>query len=153
MERWSCGPILDPDVVFPVLKKFKYPTKLPTKKSVICSLRFYTENKFSQEEAIQEVSKRVCAKWYHDTVYCVSIRSIRRRMKKIWYGFREGKRGGQVNRKKKLLKRTRNWLMKLVLYLMCMLKMKKDARCASRNRGWRWQEERENIRWTWNHSD
>ena len=92
MQRRSDGPILDPNIVFPPLQRFHQPNKLPTKRSVISVLRFLTEDKWTHSDAIAEVAKQVYAKWYHDTVYCVTIRSVRRKVKTMWEIFWEGKR-------------------------------------------------------------
>ena len=74
----SHGQLLDPDVNFPKIATFNEPTKLPTYKSVIGVLRFLTENKHSHSSSVYEVSKRIFAKWYHDTVYCVQWRTLQR---------------------------------------------------------------------------
>ena len=92
MERRSSGPILDPDIAFPVADCFQHKNKLPTIKSIIGLLRWYTEHKFSHQQAVKDVSKIVFAKWYHDTVYCISLRSIERKMTKLWGDFREGRK-------------------------------------------------------------
>ena len=93
MQRRSEGPILDPEIVFPPLGVLEHPTKLPSIKSVICVLRYLTaENKYSHNVAIQEVSKLVYAKWYHDTVYCLNVRTIHRKIETLWKTFKEGKR-------------------------------------------------------------
>ena len=90
MSTRSSGTLLHPDVDFPILVKFKDPTKLPTYLSVIGVLRHLTENKLTHEEAVCEVSKLVYAKWFHDTVYCITLQGIRKKMTKIWKIFREG---------------------------------------------------------------
>ena len=92
MQRRSRGPILDPDIVFPPLEVFDHPKKLPTTKSVIGVIRYLTEDKLSHSSAIKEVSKLVYAKWYHDTVYCISLRSINRKLSGLWDIFREGRK-------------------------------------------------------------
>ena len=90
MSTRSSGALLHPDVEFPILVKFKDPTKLPTYLSVIGVLRHLTESKLTHEEAVCEVSKLVYAKWFHDTVYCITLQGIRKKMTKIWKIFREG---------------------------------------------------------------
>ena len=89
MKRRSSGPILDPDIVFPPLEIFMHPTMLPTTKSVIGVLRHLTQNKLSHDEASKEVSKLIYAKWYHDSIYCLSQRSIERKVKALWKDSRE----------------------------------------------------------------
>ena len=89
MNTRSTGPNLHPGVVFPVLERFEEEKKLPTNQSIIGVLRYFTEQNYSHQKAITEVSKRVYAKYFHDTVYFASIRSIERKMKKMWDNFRE----------------------------------------------------------------
>ena len=49
--------------------------------------------------AAREVAKRVYAKYYHDTVFCVSLSTIQRRVEGIWKQFIEGrKRYGQTGK-------------------------------------------------------
>ena len=50
---------------------------LPTTKSAIVVLRHLTQNKLSHDKASKEISKLVYAKWYHDSIYCLSQRSFR----------------------------------------------------------------------------
>ena len=88
----SSGPLLDANVVFPPLKCFEHPNKLPTVKSVIGCLKYLTEAKNSHESAVKEVAKRVYCKYYHDTVCCSNIRGIERRITKLWSNFREGRK-------------------------------------------------------------
>ena len=74
---------INPDVVFPLLDKFQHPTKLPTNKSVIGVLKSKTAGGKVQtrhEDAVREVAKLVYSKWFHDTVYCVSFRTMKRRV-------------------------------------------------------------------------
>ena len=92
MQRRSEGPLIDPAIVFPSMEVFEHPKKLPTTKSVIGVVKYLTERKFSEKVAIQEVSKLVFAKWYHDTIYCVSVRSINRKVSQAWRTFFEGRK-------------------------------------------------------------
>ena len=88
------GPLLDPDINFPVLKNFVNKKKLPVYGDVIGVLRSILEDKKSNEsqnEAINEVRKQVYAKWYHDSVYCISPSAITKRIEKDWAVFKEGK--------------------------------------------------------------
>ena len=88
----SSGPLLDPDVLFPSCKEFEHPKKLPTVKSIVSCLKYLTNKKYTHEQAIREVAKRVFAKYYHDTVCCLSLRGIEKRVEGIWDTFREGRR-------------------------------------------------------------
>ena len=54
--------------------------------------------KNSHDAAAVEVSQLVYAKWYHNTVYCQSQRTILRKVKTLWNDFREGKKIYQANR-------------------------------------------------------
>ena len=92
MNTRSSGALLHPDVTFPTLTKFKNPTKLPTNASVIGVLWYLTEQKFTHDDAVNEVSKLVYAKWFHDTIYCLTLQGIRKKMKKLWDVFREGRK-------------------------------------------------------------
>ena len=42
--------------------------------------------------AVNEVSKQVYSKYYHDTVYCLSVRSITRKIENLWKLIKEGKK-------------------------------------------------------------
>ena len=92
MSTRSSGCLLHPDVTFPSLAKFDNPKKLPTNGSVIGVLRHLTENKFTHDDAVVEVSKLVYSKWFHDTVYCITLQAIRKKMRKMWDIFREGRK-------------------------------------------------------------
>ena len=92
MNTRSSGGLLHPDVMFPSLPKFDHPKKLPTNLSVVGVLRYLTEAKFSHDVAVREVSKLVYAKWFHDTVYCISLQGIQKKLRKMWDEFRKGKK-------------------------------------------------------------
>lgn len=100
MSTRSSGALIHPDVAFPSLLKFDSPKKLPTNGSIIGVLKQLTESKFSHEDAIVEVSKLVYAKWFHDTVYCITLQGIRKKMKKMWDIFREGRKRYQEGKTK-----------------------------------------------------
>ena len=90
--RKSSGGI-DPNVLFPPLEDFQHPTKLPVHKSVLGVMRHLMAGGKAQmtvNEATREVAKRVYAKWFHDTVYCISLSSIVYRLEKLWKTFKEG---------------------------------------------------------------
>ena len=86
---------IDPDILFPVTTAFTPRSQLPTYKSVLGLLQYYTsggrENK-AHKDAVREVSKQIFAKYFHDTVFCISFESIVGRVEKAWKIFREGRR-------------------------------------------------------------
>ena len=88
------GLILHHVVVFPEMSEFTPRTKLPTFKSIIGVLKFLTQNhtKTSHKEAVKEVSGRIYANYFHDTVYCKSLRSIERGVGETWKNSREGRK-------------------------------------------------------------
>ena len=90
---------INPDVEFPVLDKFLHPSKLPTYKSVIGVLQSLTAVRTEHKEAVREVAKKVHSKWFHDTVYCLSLSTICTRITKTWEIFREGRRRFREGRK------------------------------------------------------
>ena len=89
------GPLLDPDIDFPMIAKFSNPKKLPLYSDVIGVLRYLLESKNTNIEvnqALNEVKKNLYSKWYHDTVYCITPASILKRLQKDWAVFKEGKK-------------------------------------------------------------
>ena len=60
---------------------------------------------------MKEVAKKVFCKYYHDTVCCLTIRGIEKRVTKLWNNFREGRKriatgrqgGGAVGSYKKIV--------------------------------------------------
>jgi hypothetical protein len=66
----------DADKDFPPSKYFQPPTKLPTLQSVIGMIRYHLEEvgigKVTADMVVREVAKQIYAKYYHDTVFCVS---------------------------------------------------------------------------------
>ena len=90
---------IDPSVVFPSMPKFLPSSQLPTIKSVIGVLQHLVLQNLasgvpqtSHKDAVREVAKLVYAKWYHDTVYCLPLNGIDRKLEKMWATFREGKK-------------------------------------------------------------
>ena len=86
------GPVLDADIVFPMMEKFQHKRQLPTIKSVIGVLRHLSDKKVAHNSAIKEVVKLVYSKWYHDSVYCFTFRFMERKLTEMWKDFREGKK-------------------------------------------------------------
>ena len=85
---------------FPPSKQFQPPAKLPTMQSVIRMIRYHLEEvgigKVTVNMAVREVAKQIYAKYYHDTVFCVSLSTIQRRVEALRKQFSEGrKRYGQ----------------------------------------------------------
>ena len=86
---------MDPNVLFPAMTNFLHPTKLPAIKSVIGVMRHLMAGgkaRMAVKEAAREVAKRVYAKWFHDTIFCISLSTIVDRLEKMWLTFKEGKR-------------------------------------------------------------
>lgn len=102
----SAGPVYDPKFHFSPEEKFQPPNKLPTVKSVISSIRYHVKGieggtggrGVSVKEAIREVAKQVYSKWFCDTVCCLSLSTIERRLTEIFNVFQEGhKRKGGIS--------------------------------------------------------
>ena len=94
-SRRSGGPVYDPDMDFPPYPKFQPVEKLPTIKSVICMVRDILGGGIkgiTEKMAIREVAKQVHCKWYVDTVYCLSLSSINRKLTEVYKTFSEGKK-------------------------------------------------------------
>ena len=94
----SGGPVYDPDLHFPPMEKFQPTDMLPTIRSVISCVRNLVEGAgattkcVSVELACREVAKKVYSKWYTDTICCVSITTIQRRLVNVYKIFTEGKK-------------------------------------------------------------
>ena len=54
-------------------------------------VRNLTTKKCEQGVAIREVVKLVYSQWFHDTVYCLSHRTMERRLTELWKVFKDGK--------------------------------------------------------------
>ena len=91
----SGGSILEADVTFPPMRTYEPKSKLPTIKSVIGMLRYHIGNGGAgraADMAVREVAKQIVAKWYHETVACLSISTISREVEKLRHIFIDGKR-------------------------------------------------------------
>ena len=55
-------------------------------------LRHITTAKTPHDKAVREVSKQVVAKWFHDTVFCIPLNGVVRKLDKMWKTFREGRK-------------------------------------------------------------
>ena len=91
--------IYDFDKDFPPCKTFQPSTQLPTVRSVIGMLRYHldmaTGSKsgiVTKDMAVCEVAKQIYAKYYHDTVYCVSLSTIVRKVDDLRKQVTEGKK-------------------------------------------------------------
>ena len=92
-RRQSGEPVWEADH-FPANAKFQPPTKLPTFKSVIGRVRYLTQggkHQMKRDQAIKQVALEVESKYYHDTVYCVPLRTIERNLEKLMQTYRNGK--------------------------------------------------------------
>ncbi|KAJ8400089.1 hypothetical protein AAFF_G00401280 [Aldrovandia affinis] len=62
-------------------------------------IRYHLEagiGKVTTDMAVREAAKQIYAKYYHDTVFCMSLSTILRRVETFWKQFSEGrKRYGQ----------------------------------------------------------
>ena len=85
----------EPDVIFPPIPKFVPSSQLPTLKSVVGVLRYLTsggKSNVKHDDALREVAKQVYSKWFHDTVYCLTLNGITHRLTKLWKTFKEGRK-------------------------------------------------------------
>ena len=84
-----------PEDPFPPIERFHHRAKLPTHKDVIGVMRYMTNKKHAINMVAQEVAKRVYSKWYHDSVFCHSLSTIRRRVDSVWKIYTDYKRRGK----------------------------------------------------------
>ena len=100
-RRLSGEPCLLENVNFPSLERFSPHDKLPTNASIIGRIRYLAgggKKNLSVDKAIYEVTKEVEAKYYHDTVYCKSLRMITKDIQKMWTTYQEGKKVAKAGR-------------------------------------------------------
>ena len=92
----------DADREFPPTKNFHPPTKLPTQNRVIRMLRYHMEldgrGVVTTAMAVREVAKQIHAKYYHDTIYCVSLHTIHRSVEALKRVYSEGRMRYSQNR-------------------------------------------------------
>ena len=100
-ETWSSGPGLDPDIVFPECRSLT--TKLPDIKTTLGLIKFHvrvgTGKIRNVGEVLREVSKLVYSKWWHDTVYCITLDAVVKKLTKLWGEYKDGvkrKREGRL---------------------------------------------------------
>ena len=87
----SNGPVLNPDLVF--VEYQKPTTQLPDIACVIGMVKFHLREGMgirSEKSVMREVSKQVYSKWWHDTVYCISLEGIVKKVTKLWTEYKEG---------------------------------------------------------------
>ena len=88
----SSGPLLDPEIVFPECEQVS--TQLPDIKMVIGLVKFIQKRNsgpgWDELRILREVTKLVYTKWWHDTVYCISLRAVDKRVTKLWNEYKEG---------------------------------------------------------------
>ena len=93
-SRRQSGEIIWESDHFPPCSKFQPPSKLPTIKSVVGRVRYLTMGGKHQERkdmAIKQVAMEVESKYYHDTVYCMPIRTILRKLENVMSIYKNGK--------------------------------------------------------------
>ena len=94
----SSGPILEPEFAFPEVKKTS--TQLPDYASIIGLVRYHLRigfGKKSEKDCIREVAKLVYSKWWHDTVYCLTLNAVVYKITTVYKQFKEGwKRPGEI---------------------------------------------------------
>ena len=77
------------------MKEFTPSDKLPDYKSVVGVVRYSLEKKgkgvTTVDMAARAVSKQIQAKWFHDTVYYVSLSSVCKMVRKVHTTYTEGK--------------------------------------------------------------
>ena len=107
----SSGPVLDLELTFPKMKTYQPPTQLPTVASVVGMLRYFTDRSRcgagrTRQMGIHEVAKQIYAKWYHDSVPCIGLMTLRRRLDDLLKLVQEGhhryqqlKKGGMGKKK------------------------------------------------------
>ena len=93
MATRSSGPVLNPDLTFPECARLS--TQLPDAETVVGLTKFYLregQGVASEKAVLREVSKLLYTKWMHDTVYCISLPSIVKKVTKLWHEYKEGVR-------------------------------------------------------------
>ena len=82
-SRRQAGEIIWESDHFPPVAKFQPPTKLPTLYSVIGRVIYLTQggkNQLPREKAVKQLALEVESKYYHDTVHCIPLRSVERKV-------------------------------------------------------------------------
>ena len=107
----SSGPVLDLEEVFPKMKTYLPPTQLPTLASVVGMLRYFTDRSRcgagrTRDMGIIEVAKQIYAKWYRDSVPCIGLTTLRRRLDALLklvqdgnHRYQQQKKGGMGKKK------------------------------------------------------
>ena len=87
----ASGPLLDPVVIFPECPRTT--SQLPDIATVIGLIKYYLrEGKCSKSEkdVVREVAKLVYSKWWHDTVYCITMDGIVYKMTELYKQYKDG---------------------------------------------------------------
>ena len=87
----ASGPLLDPNIIFPEVPKTS--TQLPDNASVIGLIKYHIRKGTgvcSERDVLREVAKLVYSKWWHDTVYCISLEGIVYKMSQLYKQYRDG---------------------------------------------------------------
>ena len=91
----SSATVFDFNQEFPPMKQFTPSDKLPDIRSVVGVLRYVLEQqgvgKVTVDIGAREVAKLVLAKWFHDSVYHKSMKSIMKMIKKLYDTYTVGK--------------------------------------------------------------
>ena len=61
-------------------------------KGVVGVMRHLTSAKVAHDKTAKEVSKLLYVKWFHDTVYCIPVNGIKRKLENVWMKFRKGRK-------------------------------------------------------------
>ena len=94
-RRLSGEMVLDLDTNFPMCEKLEPVRKLPTNKGVygrMMSLCSGGKRNMSVQHASSEVAKEVFCKHYHDTVFCLSVRQIQRKIEAGYQALKLGQK-------------------------------------------------------------
>jgi hypothetical protein len=87
----ASGPLLDPVVIFPECPRTTPP--LPDIATVIGLIKYHLrEGKCgkSEKDVVREVAKLVYSKWWHDTVYCITMDGIVYKMTELYKQYKDG---------------------------------------------------------------
>ena len=108
----SAGPVFAIDLAFPQLQIYSPVTKLPSLASVVGMLRYYTDptklgRGRTKEAGVAEVAKQVYAKWYHDSVTCITMKGLKKKLDNLLNQVKEGhkryQQEGKESQKRKAL--------------------------------------------------
>ena len=81
-----------PEDPFPPIERFQQKAKLPKAKDIIGVIRHVAMQKDASNKVSFEVAKMVYSKWYHDSIFCHSLSTIKRRVEGVWKVYSDYKR-------------------------------------------------------------